>query len=42
MRGITLNQEIDMTHEDTKEGRSVLYWIALGTIFVAFITVALS
>jgi hypothetical protein len=42
MRGTTLNQEIDMTHEDTNEGRSVLYWITLGTIFAALIAVALS
>ena len=40
--GTTLNQEIDMTQEDTKDKKSVLYWITLGTIFAAFITVALS
>jgi hypothetical protein len=33
---------MDMTQENTKEGKSVLYWIALGTIFAAFISVALS
>jgi hypothetical protein len=42
MRGTELNREIDMTQDDTKEGKSVLYWIALGTIFAAFITVTLS
>jgi hypothetical protein len=31
-----------MTQEDSKEKRSILYWIALGTMFAAFITVALS
>ncbi len=31
-----------MSQEDTKEGKSVLYWIALGVIFAGFITVALS
>jgi hypothetical protein len=42
MRGIGRKKEIDMTHEHTKEGKSLLYWITLGTIFAAFITVALS
>ena len=31
-----------MTQDNAKEGKSVLYWITLGIIFAAFITVALS
>jgi hypothetical protein len=31
-----------MTQDNTKEAKSVLYWITLGTIFAAFFTVALS
>ncbi len=31
-----------MTQDNTKEGKSVLYWITLGIIFAAFFTVALS
>ena len=31
-----------MSQEDTKEKKSVLYWITLGTIFSALITVVLS
>jgi hypothetical protein len=42
MRGTEPSQEVDMTQENTNEGKSILYWIALGTIFAAFITVALS
>jgi hypothetical protein len=42
MRGTELNQEIDMTENNTKESKSILYWITLSTIFVAFIAVALS
>ena len=42
MRGIGLNQEIDMTQDNTSEGKSILYWIVLGTIFAAFIMVTLS
>ncbi len=42
MRGTGLNQEIDMTQDDTNEGKSILYWVVLGTIFAAFIMVALS
>jgi hypothetical protein len=35
-------QEIVMTHDNNKEGSSVLYWIMLATMFGAFIAVALS
>jgi hypothetical protein len=42
LRGTERSQEVDMTQENIKEGKSVLYWIALGTIFAAFIMVALS
>ena len=31
-----------MTHDNNKEGSSVLYWIMLATMFGAFIAVALS
>ncbi len=31
-----------MTQDDTKKGKSVLYWITLGTIFAALITAALT
>ena len=31
-----------MTCENSKQGKSVLYWVALATIFVAFIMVILA
>ncbi len=42
MRGTAPSQEIDMTHEHAKEGKSVLYWITLGIMFAAFFAVAAS
>jgi len=36
------HQEIDMTQDNAKGTKSVLYWITLAIIFAAFITVALS
>ena len=42
MRGTTLRKEIEMTQNDTREGKSVLYWITIGTIFAALFAVALS
>jgi hypothetical protein len=35
-------QEIEMTQDNEKIGKSTLYWITLGIIFAAFFTVALS
>jgi len=36
------HQEIEMTQDNSKGRKSVLYWITLTIIFAAFITVALS
>jgi hypothetical protein len=35
-------QEIEMTHDNAKEGRSVWYWITLAIMFAAFFAAALS
>jgi hypothetical protein len=35
-------QEIEMTQDDAKNEKSILYWITLGIIFAAFFTIALS
>ena len=35
-------EEIDMTQENGQDESSVLYWIMLGVMFVAFATVAVS
>jgi len=42
VQGGAERQEIEMTQDNAKTGKSILYWITLGIIFAAFFTIALS
>jgi hypothetical protein len=35
-------KEIEMTHDNDREGKPVSYWIMLGIMFTAFLVVAAS
>jgi len=42
VQGEVGQQEIEMTQDNPKNGKSVLYWITLGVIFAGFFMVAMS
>jgi hypothetical protein len=42
VQGEVGQQEFEMTQDNTKNEKSILYWITLGIIFAAFFMVAAS